>query len=306
MRFHRRRAFTLVELLVVMAIIAIMVAVTLPAINAMRDAARRTQCMANVSRLITAVHNYEMAYEVYPTGVENDSGPIVNEPQGFHHGWMQALLPYLDEQAVAAQIDREVGVYAEQNKKVRAITIPTFVCPSAPDDQQFPGLSCYAGVQHDVEAPIDKDNHGLFFLNRRLRYEDVTDGTAHTLFLGEKYVGTDRDLGWMSGTRATLRNTGNPISMTDKIWPRPTVVPSDDEPAADSVSPAAGEVDDRETVDARETVDKRLVVGGFGSHHAGGAVFAFGDGKVEFVSVSIGQTVYQQMGNRADGGPISR
>ena len=157
MRHHWRRAFTLVELLVVMAIIAIMVSATLPAINAMRGAARRTQCMANVSRLITAVHNYEMAYEVYPAGVENDSGPIYNQPQGFHHGWMQALLPYLDEQAVAARIDREVGVYAEQNREVRAVRILTFVCPSAPDDGQFPGLSCYAGVQHDVEAPINKD-----------------------------------------------------------------------------------------------------------------------------------------------------
>lgn len=300
MRFYRRDAFTLVELLVVMAIIAIMVAVTLPAINAMRDAARRTQCMANVSRLITAVHHYEMAYEVYPAGVEDDSGPILSEPHGFHHGWMSALLPYLDEKAVAARIDRQVGVYDEKNRAVRAVRIPAFFCPSAPNDLEFPGLSCYAGVHHGVEAPIDRDNQGVFFLGRQLRYEDVTDGTAHTLFLGEKYMGKDRDLGWMSGTRATLRNTGHSICMTDHRWPGPEKENGEPE--------ARGEAGPTETAGTASPVeiDKRLVVGGFGSHHAGGAVFAFGDGKVEFVPVSIDQTVYQQMGHRADGGPISR
>jgi hypothetical protein len=65
-----------------------------------------------------------------------------------------------------------------------------------------------------VEAPIDVDNHGVFFLNSRLTHDDITDGAAHTLFVGEKRFFDNIDLGWMSGTRATLRNTGTPPNVT--------------------------------------------------------------------------------------------
>jgi prepilin-type processing-associated H-X9-DG protein len=75
------------------------------------------------------------------------------------------------------------------------------------------GFTSYAGVHHDVEAPIDVDNNGVFFLNSRVRYDDITDGSSHTLFIGEKFIEPD-DLGWMSGTRSTLRNTGAPINTT--------------------------------------------------------------------------------------------
>ena len=47
-------------------------------------------------------------------------------------------------------------------------------------------MTSYAGVHHDVEAPIAADNHGVLFLNSHVRYEDVTDGTSQTLFVGEK------------------------------------------------------------------------------------------------------------------------
>ena len=67
--------------------------------------------------------------------------------------------------------------------------------------------SNYAGCHHDVEAPIDADNHGVLFLNSHISGDDIPDGAAHTIFIGEKIVADD-DLGWMSGTRATLRNTG--------------------------------------------------------------------------------------------------
>ena len=330
MRHPRNNAFTLVELLVVIAIIAMLVAMMLPAINTMREAARRTQCIGNVTRLITAVQNYEMAHELYPTGVENDTGPIFDQPQGYHHGWMEVLLPYLDEKTTYQHIDRDVGVYDEKNKDLRAIRVPAFLCPSTPGRGRDHAVSCYAGVHHDVEAPIDDDNHGVFYLHSRLRYEDLTDGIAHTLFLGEKYVGKDGDLGWMSGTRATLRNTGTGINTTDTSLPKPVArrsrdsalpqgVPApgrerpelargsrsaDQEPRAAAAPQSTPR--DKARPDQPAGVDPLLIVGGFGSYHSGGTVFAFGDGKVEFLPVSIDQTVYQQMGHRADGQLINR
>ena len=73
-----------------------------------------------------------------------------------------------------------------------------------------PGKSSYAACHHDVEAPIDEDNHGAFFLNSHVRVVDVTDGLSQTIFLGE--VPWRLWAGWVSGTRATLRNTGHPIN----------------------------------------------------------------------------------------------
>ena len=93
----------------------------------------------------------------------------------------------------------------------------------------------------------------------------MTDGVEHTIYLGEKRTDAD-DLGWMSGTRATLRNTGTPLGKTDE-----------EKPASD------------------------LFVGGFGAYHPAGANFLFGDVAVRFVSTAIDQEVYQQLAHRADG-----
>ena len=95
------------------------------------------------------------------------------------------------------------------------------LCPSypgasvvgGPANDHIAGLSNYAGCHHDVESPIDENNNGVLFLNSHIRDKDVTDGLAHTIYIGEK-LGSQWDLGWMSGTRATLRNSGTAINQT--------------------------------------------------------------------------------------------
>ena len=87
------------------------------------------------------------------------------------------------------------------------LQIATFLCPSDPG----PWLMNYAGCHHDAEAAIAADNHGVLYLNSRVRYDEIADGLACTIMLGE----INRDgptLGWISGTRASLRNTGHPFS----------------------------------------------------------------------------------------------
>ena len=199
MNIRRLRGFTLVELLVVIAIIGIMVAMLLPAIQASRGAARRSQCMNNVSQLILATHNYENAHEVLPAGVVDSQGPIRHAEQGYHIGWIARILPYVEERTTYQHIDFAKSAYDKTNLPVRAMTLGSLVCPSYPGSGPF---SSYAACHHDVEAPIDSDNHGVFFLNSHVRYEDILDGTAHTIFLGEKVtMAADNDLGWLSGTR---------------------------------------------------------------------------------------------------------
>jgi prepilin-type N-terminal cleavage/methylation domain-containing protein len=286
----RASGFTLVELLVVIAIIGILVALLLPAVQACREAARRVQCTNNLSQLMVAVHNYHSAFAVYPPGTLEPRGPIQNHAQGYHHNWIIQLLPYMEQKNAWNQIDRSVGVYAPQNAPVRRLTISNLLCPSQWGPQG--GYSSYAAVHHDVEAPIDVTNNGVFFLNSRITYDDITDGSAYTLFLGEKII-EPGDLGWMSGTRATLRNTGGGLNVTGFTGGRANLASDGVEVSTDVPPQAAGA--------NPQPPGPVLPVGGFGSVHPGGCEFGFGDGHVGFLSSSIALPVLQQLGSRADG-----
>jgi len=207
-----KRGFTLVELLVVIAIIGILVALLLPAIQGAREMARRASCNNNLLQLVLAVHSYDMAHGAYPRGVVDAAGPVLNAPQGYHHNWVSAVLPYMEQQAVQKHVHYDVGVYAAQNVEVRKFHLQLLGCPS--DGTGDLPYSNYAGCHHDAEAPIDQDNNGAFLLNKVLRRDDISDGLGYTIFLGEKLPDA-WELGWLSGTRATLRNTGVPINAFD-------------------------------------------------------------------------------------------
>ena len=177
----RHRAFTLIELLIVIAIIAILIALLLPAIQAAREQARRTQCTNNLLQLGLALGNYASTHTVLPPGVVNATGPIANLPNGYHHGWTVQILPYLGQNNIYNRINIGESVYANSNQTVRGVHVSTFVCPS----DGRPGLISYAGCHHDVEAAIAADNHGVLYLNSRVRFDDITDGSAQTILLGE-------------------------------------------------------------------------------------------------------------------------
>ncbi len=285
MKTNSRSAFTLVELLVVIAIIGVLVALLLPAVQAAREAARRISCTNNLTQLALALQNYESAYRVYPPGTLDEKGPIVNAAQGYHHNWLTQLLPFIEERNTFDHIDFSVGVYDEKNAPARAIRIQIFRCPSDPGPRDV-AITNYAGLHHDLDQPINVDNHGVFFLNSSVRYEDIKDGSTHTIFVGERSADLQQDLGWMSGTRSTLRNTGLPINagLTNMRRSGTNTAPMLDVPGAEIAA----------------------VVGGFGSHHPGGAQFAFGDGHVQFLSQTISPETYQQMGHRADGKLMTR
>jgi prepilin-type processing-associated H-X9-DG protein len=195
--------------LVVIAIIGILVSLLLPAIQASRESARRAMCTNQISQLILAVHDYEMAHEHYPSGTVNPTGPIRNLPSGHHISWIARILPYLEEQPLYNMLDVSLSAYHFKNDPARQISIELLICPSNPTDE-WPYTN-YAGCHHDVEAPIDSNNNGVFFLNSRVARDDLKDGAAYTLFLGEKFP-DNFDLGWLSGTPSTLRNTGSPFN----------------------------------------------------------------------------------------------
>jgi prepilin-type N-terminal cleavage/methylation domain-containing protein/prepilin-type processing-associated H-X9-DG protein len=266
------RGFTLVELLVVITIIAILIAMTLPAVMASRETARRATCLNNLFRIGMALGSYESAHNMLPPGTTDKEGPVHNVPQGYKMSWLVPLLPYVDEPAVFRNIDPAVGAYDAKNAKSRAVKIPVFLCPSdVPSMRYGPPASNYAGCHNDVESPIAADNHGVLFLNSHVTLNDVTDGASHTIYVGEKLADAD-DLGWMSGTRATLRNTSTAPS-AEILVPKPS----------------------------KAATPNDLSVGGFASEHPGSCNYLFGDGRADTVSNYINMNVFQSLGNRADG-----
>jgi len=277
--------FTLVELLVVIAIIGVFVALLLPAVQAAREAARRSSCLNNISQLALAVHNYEFAVENLPAGTINPDGPIRSEPIGQHVSWLVQILPYVEMRNVYYAFDQQAGAYAPANSAIRAVPVSLFMCPSYPgselNEDKDAAVSTYAGCHHDSEAPIDVDNNGLLFLNSSVRYTDIRDGSSQTLLLGEIWPETldfmadqrrrTDSLGWVSGTRSTLRNTS-------RLNERP---------------PRRGDVQ----VDVAGPLD----VGGFGSAHPGGVLISTADGSCRMIMDDTDPEVLRQLGNRADG-----
>jgi prepilin-type N-terminal cleavage/methylation domain-containing protein len=285
-RFSRRSGFSFIELLLVVTIIGLLIALLLPAVQAAREAARRISCNRQLGQLILAVHNYQNLHGFYPPGTIDAQGPIRSAPQGYHHNWIVQVLPFLEQENAWRHVDLTVGVYDPRNAPVARLRLDVLQCPSQVSTK--PPQSCYAGVHHDREAPIDVNNNGVFFLNSRVRYEDVTDGSAQTIYLAE-IMAENRGLGWMSGTRATLRNGG-------LFGGNVTAGPVNALGAVNAVLAEITRVDPN-----RKEIDPQLIVGGFGSTHPGGSQYAFGDGRTAFLASSASPQVLRQLTHRADG-----
>ena len=210
------------------------------------------------------------------------------------------MLPYIEQKNVDRHLDRKVGVYAPANLTARLVVINTLPLPlgsAATGRAAASPFTNYAGCHHDVEAPIAANNTGVFFLNSSVRYEDITDGTSSTIFIGEKTVGGRRP-------RLGVRDPGHPQEHGDadrRILAgsrarRPRRVPSRERSRARTR---------REEDAAKGAPPKPDPVGGFSSYHPGGANFLFGDGSVRFLKQTINTTTYRHLANRADGEMIS-
>jgi prepilin-type N-terminal cleavage/methylation domain-containing protein len=207
-----RAGFTLVELLVVIAIIGILIALLLPAVQAAREAARRSSCSNNLKQMSLGVHLYQDAKQVIPSGnVHPYAAPFIGYvcgdcPDG-SHGWPAHLLPYVEQQPLYNRINFNVPAYAEyvwdngSNVGPRGDTVnkfasesmpPLFVCPSAhrvrPETQQ----KDYA-INGGTGACCPERNgphDGVAWWNSKIKLEDIKDGTSQTfLFLESGHFG---------------------------------------------------------------------------------------------------------------------
>jgi prepilin-type N-terminal cleavage/methylation domain-containing protein/prepilin-type processing-associated H-X9-DG protein len=187
--------FTLVELLVVIAIIGVLIALLLPAIQAAREAARRTQCINKLRQFGVATLNYANSHKRLP--------PARSLPRAW--GVHVRLLPYLEETAVFNIVNFDQAI-ADNDARLEHIGL--FICPSdeedrlsgspTADDQEGWGRNSYransgneTGQMTGTGLPKDQieRNNGPFVTNREIKLSEITDGAAYTALFSEKVRG---------------------------------------------------------------------------------------------------------------------
>jgi prepilin-type N-terminal cleavage/methylation domain-containing protein/prepilin-type processing-associated H-X9-DG protein len=202
----KRNAFTLLELLVVVAIIGVLVALLLPAIQAAREAGRRTSCQNNLRQLGLALHNFHGVRKVLPASGWTVAG--AGNPKGKFVGWRPLILPHIEEAALERMYDFEINWWEGGNLSVGPSPLSVFRCPSVPERKEVtaaiakpprPALtfsSPLAPTDYEaimgVQATVDKEryatpttNRSAMFRNSSIRMTQITDGTAHTILIVE-------------------------------------------------------------------------------------------------------------------------
>jgi prepilin-type N-terminal cleavage/methylation domain-containing protein/prepilin-type processing-associated H-X9-DG protein len=213
--FRPRPAFTLVELLVVIAIIAILIGLLLPAIEKVREAARRSQCQNNLKQIALAVHNYESDRGTLPPG----AGPLNTLPAGQPSDQRMAvlalILPYVEQAATLNQFDLRYpiqGSTPDQNATARTQEVKLYLCPSDPtkSKQSNYGRSNYYASLGGNAYCRNKDGAtgGLFIIDTMaalqangnrpttLQIKDISDGTTHTAMFSEIKRGLNNTAGY--------------------------------------------------------------------------------------------------------------
>ena len=302
-RYRKPSAFTLVELLVVIAIIGILVALLLPAIQAAREAARRTECNNKLKQIGVALHNYHDTFKVLPAGFIYRGASTDGQPEW---GWAVAILPQLEltgfYEELESTTNRLTQYYnATPPANMRALLqtpLPIFRCPSditKPlnnrirfgatghyDLSTSNYVACAGTVVPDAAAggaSQGRDPQGMFFGNSFLGLRDVLDGTSCTIAAGERdaphyaavWAGVGSNNNYANEyTARTLARAGFIINW-DYVW---------------SGNP--------------ENQGK-----GFASTHPGGANFLLADASVRFFSQNTNTAVMSDLGRRADGNPVT-
>jgi len=290
MHSTKRLAFTLLELLVVIALVALLMAIVLPAVQQVRAAANRQTCANNLKQIGLASHMYEDTRSTLPSGI---SGRGAQE-QFPRMSWLTRLLPHLEQEPLweitVAAYTYEPLPFANPPHAGFGTPIKLFACPSdsrvletqVTHDGLRPALTDYVGV---IGTSYDRPD-GLLFLNSRVRLTDIIDGTSNTLLAGERPPSPDFWYGWWYAGfgQAGTGSADMLLGVRERCIGGAYVTNCPRGPYRFQ----AGQI------------SEQCDLFHFWSLHAGGAHFVFADGSVHFLSYSA-DSVLPALATRAGG-----
>jgi prepilin-type N-terminal cleavage/methylation domain-containing protein len=293
----KKKGFTLVELLVVIAIIGILVALLLPAIQAAREAARRSQCSNNLKQIGIAMHNYHDTFGSFPSGFITSKG----------WGWGALILPFVEQQGLYDKLrptERTLQHALDHSLGHTRTRINGYLCPSdtvpgndrnghdnnkmtASGDKQAVGYSSYVGMKGWDNKDNENDStNGIFFQNSSIEFSDILDGTANVIMIGER---TNRAPGfgavWV-GSRYPDGHKNNAVFRN----------------LARTNDPGGGARDHSLASPAGSGGNRKRACR---SLHPGGAQFTLADASVHFFTEDINLKLYAWLANRGDGNPVT-
>ncbi len=274
--------------MVVIAIIGVLVALVLPAVQAARESARRSQCQSNLRQIGVAMQLHAAAHEAFPVGCLGSRGDFTVSPPVLARfiAWCVPLLPFLEEGTLASAIDTSLPSYHLANKPAAGTVLPGLLCPSTLADpllnevadplRQTTGLwkgaafTDYAGI-YGVEGPsrvrddagaiqtIHDNSLGVLLYDEPVAPREVIDGLSKTACIAETVVRRQIESEWINGQNIFAQDESTPINV------------------------------------------RRAAGNEIGSPHPGGALVAFCDGHIEFIAESIAQDVLNAMLTKAGG-----
>jgi type II secretory pathway pseudopilin PulG len=198
-----RKSFTLVELLVSIAIIGLLVALLLPAVQSAREAARKSSCKNNLHQIGLAIAQYQAAKRIFPTGCiewRPPGGPSTLK----QFAWSALILPYLERSNVSHKIDFHYPYDHPVNAKIAKTEIGIYICPSAVSDDRA-GRTDYGGL-FGQRISNNKPDDGVFVYNRSFGPSDVRDGLSNTMAVAEDVAGPDSE--WINGRNVFVQSGG--------------------------------------------------------------------------------------------------
>ena len=302
MQTHRKHAFTLVELLVVITIIGILISLLLPAVQSAREAARRTQCANNLKQISLAVHNFHNTYNYVPAACYWDETP----------SWMVLILPFIEQTAAFEMWDLGSRYHHAPNDAARQVSIAAYLCPTRgrrgtltredlSGEPDPPGaITDYvgnAGVQYypDMQGTVGEGGTSFYSgviilqlysigpspdhkLDSVITFDSIRDGLSNTLLVGEKHLVEDR-----YGPKFPDGADGSAYCCNE--WTNVTRLAGVNYP----LGKGAGDT---------------ICCENFGSWYPGGCQFALCDGSVRSISTAVDGDTLERLANRKDGLPI--